>query len=87
MYVCRLQINWEIKKKIRPQIRIEVTRSMQPAEISSVAILLIMWLAQAEVQFELASMSNERTKLYQMISQLDDRYAAELVDIITSPLQ
>lgn len=51
------------------------------------AILTLPSWAQAEAQFELASISNERTKLYQVISQLDERYAAELKNIVTSPPQ
>jgi hypothetical protein len=46
-----------------------------------------MWFAQAEAQFSLAGISNERTKFHYVISQLDQRYAAEAEDIITSPPQ
>jgi hypothetical protein len=67
----------------------------QPAEISRVAIRLLpfwaerpaVWFAQAEVQFSLAGISSERTKFHYVISQLDQRYAAEVEDIITSPPQ
>jgi hypothetical protein len=41
-----------------------------------------MWLAKAEAQFSLAGISNERTTFYYVISQLDHRYATEV--IITS---
>jgi hypothetical protein len=36
------------------------------------------WFAQAGAQFSLAGISNERTKFYHIISQLDHRYAAEV---------
>jgi hypothetical protein len=44
-----------------------------------------VWFAQAEAQFELASITSERTKFNYVISQLDHRQAAEVEDIITSP--
>jgi hypothetical protein len=64
----------------------------QPAEISKVAVRLppfwaerpAVWFAQAEEQFSLAGISSERTKLHYIISQLDQRYAAEVEDIISS---
>jgi hypothetical protein len=46
-----------------------------------------VWLAQAEAQFSLAGISNERIKFHYIISQLDHRYEAEVEDIINSPLQ
>jgi hypothetical protein len=46
-----------------------------------------MWFAQAEAQFTLAGISSEKTKFYYVISQLDHRYAAEVEDIIVSPLE
>jgi hypothetical protein len=42
--------------------------------------------AQAEVQFTLAGTSSEKIKFYHVISQLDHRYATEVEDTITSPL-
>jgi hypothetical protein len=57
----------------------EVMDGTQPAEISREA--------QAEAQFSLAGISSERTKFHYVIYQLDQRYAAEVEDIITSPLQ
>jgi hypothetical protein len=59
----------------------------QPAEISRMfwAQRAAMWFAQAEAQFSLAGISNERTKFNYVISQLDQRYAAEVEDMITSP--
>jgi hypothetical protein len=73
----------------------EATNGMQPAEISRVAIRLppfwaerpAVWFAQAEAQFSLAGISNETTKFYYVISQLDHWYAAEVEDVITSPPQ
>jgi hypothetical protein len=44
-----------------------------------------MWFAQAEVQFSLASITSEKTKLFYVISQLDHRYATEVEDIIIYP--
>jgi hypothetical protein len=42
------------------------------------------WFAQAEAQFHLAGITNERTQFYHIISQLDEKYVAE-VDDINSP--
>ncbi|GFG37296.1 hypothetical protein Cfor_03245 [Coptotermes formosanus] len=44
-----------------------------------------LWFGQAEAQFELASITNERKKFDHIISQLDCRHAAEVEDVITSP--
>jgi hypothetical protein len=44
-----------------------------------------VWFAQAEAQFSLAGISSERTKFHYVISQLDQGYAADVEDIITSP--
>jgi hypothetical protein len=46
-----------------------------------------VWFAQAEAQFFLAGINSEKTKFFHVISQLDHRYAAEVEDIITSPLE
>jgi hypothetical protein len=43
------------------------------------------WFTQAEAQFHLAGISNELTKFYHVISQLDEKYVAEVEDIINSP--
>jgi hypothetical protein len=60
----------------------------QPAEISRVAVRLPpFWFARAEAQFSLAGISSERTKFHYVISQLDQRYIAEVEDTITSPPQ
>jgi hypothetical protein len=45
------------------------------------------WFTQAEAQFHLAGISNELTKFYHVVSQLDERYVAEVNDIINSPPQ
>ena len=44
-----------------------------------------LWFAQAEGQFELSSVTSERTKFNYVISQLEYRHAAEVEDIIMSP--
>jgi hypothetical protein len=46
-----------------------------------------MGFAQAEAQFSLAGISSERPKFHYVISQPDQRYDAEVVDIITFPSQ
>jgi hypothetical protein len=64
-----------------------------PAEVSRVAVRLppfwaerpAVWFAQAEAQFFLAGISSERTKFFHVISQLEQRHATEMEDIITSP--
>jgi hypothetical protein len=45
------------------------------------------WFAQAEAQFHLAGINNERTQFYHVISQLDEKYVAKVDDIINSPPQ
>jgi hypothetical protein len=45
------------------------------------------WFNQAEAQFHLAGISNELTKFYHVVSQLDERYVAEVDDIINFPPQ
>jgi hypothetical protein len=69
----------------------EAAGSSLPAEVSRVTVRLptfwaerpAVWFAQAEAQF-LAGISSEMTKFYHVISQLDQRYATELEDVITS---
>jgi hypothetical protein len=71
----------------------EAANSSPPAEVSRVAVRLppfwakrpTVWFAQAEARFFLAGISSETTKFYHVVSQLDQRYAAELEDVITSP--
>jgi hypothetical protein len=45
------------------------------------------WFAQAEAQFLLAGITTERMQFYHVISQLDEKYVAEIEDIINSPPQ
>jgi hypothetical protein len=71
----------------------EATNGPRAAETSRVAVRLppfwaerpTVWFAQIEAQFSRAGISNDRTKFYHIISQLDHRYAAEVEDIIPSP--
>jgi hypothetical protein len=42
------------------------------------------WFSQAEAQFSLAGITNESTKFYHIVSQLDHQYAEDVDDIITS---
>jgi hypothetical protein len=73
----------------------EAMYDTQTTEVSRVAVRLppfwaerpAMWFSQADAQFSLADISNERTKFHYIISQLDHRYASEVEDIITSPPQ
>lgn len=44
-----------------------------------------LWFAQAEAQFNLASVTSETTKFNYVVSQLEYRHAAEVEDIIISP--
>jgi cleavage and polyadenylation specificity factor subunit 1 len=60
----------------RVSVRLPTFWAKQPAS----------WFAQAEAQFHLAGITNERTQFYHVISQLDEKYVAE-VDIINSPPQ
>jgi hypothetical protein len=63
----------------------------QPAVVFRVAVLLppfwaelpAMLFSQAKTQLSLASISNEKSKFYFVISQLDYQYTAEVEDIIT----
>jgi hypothetical protein len=70
----------------------QIMDSSVPAEIFRVAVWLppfwakrpAMWFTQAGAEFALASISSEKTKFYNMISQLGHWYAEEVEDIITS---
>jgi hypothetical protein len=44
-----------------------------------------IWLAQAEAQFQLASITLQRTKFNYVVSLLNQQQAAEVEDFITSP--
>jgi hypothetical protein len=46
-----------------------------------------VWFAQAEAQFELAAITCQRTKFSYVVLQLNQQHAAEVEDIITSPLE
>jgi hypothetical protein len=69
--------------------------SLSRTEISRVSVRLppfwaerpTVWFTQAEAQFSLAGITSEKTKFFHVISQLDHRYAAEVEDIITYPLE
>jgi hypothetical protein len=44
-----------------------------------------VWFGQAEGQFELADITQQRTKFNYVMSQLNQQLAAEVVDIIIAP--
>lgn len=44
-----------------------------------------VWFAQVEGHFMLSKISDDKTKFYYIVSQLEHRYAAEVKDIIISP--
>lgn len=44
-----------------------------------------VWFAQVEGHFTLSGITTDTTKFYYVIAQLDNQYAAEVKDIITSP--
>jgi len=46
-----------------------------------------VWFAQAESQFELAAITRQPTKFNYVVSQLNQQQAAEVEDIIISPLE
>ena len=43
------------------------------------------WFAQLEGQFALSNITQDSTKFCYVISYLDDKYAAEVEDVITNP--
>jgi len=44
-----------------------------------------VWFAQLEGQFALSNITQDSTKFYYVISQLENKYAAEVEDVITYP--
>jgi hypothetical protein len=92
--VRALEITYRASQIMPEGEAMEVTNGSQAAETSRVAVRLPPFWAerptvrftQAETQFSLSGISNKRIKFYHIISQLDHRYAAEVEDIITSPL-
>jgi hypothetical protein len=44
-----------------------------------------LWFAQAEAQFNLASITSEKMKFIYVVSQLEYRHAAEVKGIIVAP--
>jgi hypothetical protein len=71
----------------------EASDCSPPVEVSRMAVQLppfwaerpAVWFAQVEAQFTLAGISSEKIKFCHVISQLDQQYAMEVEDIITSP--
>jgi hypothetical protein len=45
-----------------------------------------VWFAQLEGHFALSNITQDETKFYYVISQLDNKEAAEVEDVITNPL-
>jgi hypothetical protein len=76
-----------------PDEEMEPTNASQPTEVSRVAVRLppfwperqALWFAQADSQFTLAGITDERTKFHHITSQLEQRYAAEVEGIIIPP--
>lgn len=44
-----------------------------------------MWFTQLEGQFTLSNMTQDATKVYYIISQLDNKYTVEVEDVISNP--
>jgi hypothetical protein len=44
-----------------------------------------VWFAQLEGQFALYNITQDATKFYYVITQLDNKYAAEMEEVITNP--
>jgi hypothetical protein len=44
-----------------------------------------VWFAQLQGQFALSNITQDATKCYYVISQLENKYAAEVEDVITNP--
>lgn len=66
---------------------------MEPSTISRLAVRLppfwphnpVLWFAQVEASFSYAGITADNTKFSLVVSQLDQRYASEVQDIITTP--
>ena len=69
------------------------TVSTTPSDIFRVGVRIppfwpekpAVWFAQVEGHFLLSGISDDKTKFYYVISQLEHRYAAEVEDIIVAP--
>jgi transcription initiation factor IIF auxiliary subunit len=46
-----------------------------------------VWFSQTDSQFAIAGITSETTKFHYVVSQLEQKYAAEVDDLITSPPQ
>jgi hypothetical protein len=46
-----------------------------------------VWFTPAEAQFSLAGVTDERTKFYHVLSQLEQRFSNEIAGVITVPSQ
>jgi hypothetical protein len=76
-----------------PDEEMEPRNASQRTEVSPVAVRLppfwperpVLWFAQADSQFTLTGIIDERPKFHHTTSQLEQRYAAEVEDIIISP--
>jgi hypothetical protein len=72
---------------------IMTANTTSPTEVAKVAVRLPpfwpertdIWFSQADAQFSLAGITSEITKFHYIVSQLDQRYAEEVDDLITSP--
>lgn len=66
---------------------------MESATVSRLAVRLppfwphnpLLWFAQVEASFNYSGVTTDATKFALVVSQLDQRYATEVQDIITSP--
>ena len=74
---------------------IDTTDETVSSEVYRIAVRLspfwpdrpAVWFAQAEAQFELASITRQRTKFNYVVSQLNQQQTAEVEDIISPPKQ
>jgi hypothetical protein len=71
------------------------TTTTTSSEVARVAVRLPpfwperpdVWFSQADSQFAIAGITSEMTKFHYVVSQLEQKYAAEVDDLITSPPQ